>query len=360
MIKALSLFIKISLIVVAAIWIMGQEGQIVFSWNEYRFLIDTSFFILLTLIAAALIILMDRVWRYLISFPQLFGRYRREINHQKGLKALTSGLSAVAAGDTKRAVDQAKKAKAHLPQDTSLALLLQAQAARLDGREDDARQSFAGLLEHEDTAFLGIRGLLQSALDAGKKQEALGFAKKAQEKYPKQKWIHETLYSLEKDLGKWEDAEKTLMRFPKLGIQSKAGIIPEQLFLLRKSAQSHQQNGQSEHALKTLKKAHKIAPHEALTASELISQYLEKNKRQSAINVFKKTWKHMPSDILAGQWHDLMPSSYQGKPAKIMGWYEKLISMDEEATPAYLAAANAAKEIGLDGQADRYISMAKA
>ncbi len=358
MIKALSLFLKISLIVAATIWIMGQEGQIILQWNDYRFFIDSGFFILLTLIAAALIILLDRIWRYVINFPQLFGRYRREINHQKGLKALTSGLTAVAAGDTKRAVDQAKKAMAHLPQNTSLALLLQAQAARLDGREDDARKSFAGLLEHEETAFLGIRGLLQSALDAGKKQEALGFARKAREKYPKQKWIHETLYSLEKDLGQWQDAEKTLLRFPKLGIQNKEGIIPEQLFLLRKAAQAYQQNGDGSQALKTLKKAHKIAPYDSLTASELIRHYLDKNKRQAATTVFKKTWKHMPSDILAAQWHDLMPPSYQGKPAKIMGWYEKLIAMDEEAAPAYLAAANAAKEIGLDGQADRYISMA--
>src|SRR3546814_2760390 len=67
-------------------------------------------------------------------------------------------------------------------------MLLSAQAAQLNGDETAARRYFEAMLEKDDTAFLGIRGLLTQALKAGDDAEALRLARRAHRLRPDAAW----------------------------------------------------------------------------------------------------------------------------------------------------------------------------
>src|SRR5690606_10704777 len=91
----------------------------------------------------------------------------------RGLRALSLGYSAIAAGDAKIAAYQAHRARTLLPADRGMAVLLEAQAARLRGDRTGALEHYETLLTDKDTAFLGLRGLIAAAAEDGDTATAL-------------------------------------------------------------------------------------------------------------------------------------------------------------------------------------------
>lgn len=186
MIKALWFALRTGLFIAAAVWIADQPGDVRIDWKDYTFTLQLGFFLLLIVVAIMLSIFLYRVIKTFVDFPRSLGRYNEIRRKEKGYEALTIGLTAVAAGDARVALAQAKKTRKFMPEDTGLPLLLQAQAARLDGREEDAARSFTALLEDKNASFLGVRGLLQRALDGDDPAAALSMARKALDLHPKQ------------------------------------------------------------------------------------------------------------------------------------------------------------------------------
>ena len=81
----------------------------------------------------------------------------------RGYKALTQGMVAVAAGDAQEARRQARKAENFLA-DPPLTMLLSAQAAQLSGDDKAAGKFFKKMSERKDTKYLGIHGMLNQAI----------------------------------------------------------------------------------------------------------------------------------------------------------------------------------------------------
>ena len=100
-----------------------------------------------------------------VGVPLDHGRARRAARRlgreppPPGLSRADTRPPAVAAGDAKEAQKQAKKAEKLLGE-PPLTLLLSAQAAQLAGDRDGAKRAFNTMLEDEQTAFLGLRGLI--------------------------------------------------------------------------------------------------------------------------------------------------------------------------------------------------------
>src|SRR5690606_23953069 len=105
-------------------------------------------------------------------------RRRADQRREAGFRALTLGLAAVAAGDAEEARRQAREAD-RLLRDPSLTRLLSAQAAALNGDTAAAAKYFAALRDNDDTAFLGLVGLLRQALARGDDERALELADEA-------------------------------------------------------------------------------------------------------------------------------------------------------------------------------------
>ena len=206
MFRALWFVVKLVLIVALVVWVAERPGNVRLDWvdlqgNEFVINVQIGLFLAALIGVCLLSIMIYSVIKGFADFPKSFSNYKEIKAREKGYTALTKGLAAVAAGDTKAANKQAEKARKFLPDDTGLPLLLDAQAARLDGRESDAAESFVALLEDKNASFLGVRGLLQSALDAQDYETAYTLASKALSSYPKQEWVLKIAFDLQVRLG---------------------------------------------------------------------------------------------------------------------------------------------------------------
>ena len=150
MLRALFFAVKVGLLVAAAVWIAERPGAVEISWLGYDIHAHVGVF-LLALLAGFL--LLSFAFRALALPLWLKHRHGRK-KHERGYRALTRGLSAVAAGDVREAEKRAAQARRFLPGDGGLPLLLEAQTARLKGDEAAAAQAFEKLLSAPDTAFL--------------------------------------------------------------------------------------------------------------------------------------------------------------------------------------------------------------
>jgi HemY protein len=209
--------LKLAILIAGAIWIADRPGHVSFDWLGWR--VDTSVGVLLAalrlLMAAAAV--LYRLWHVIVRGPRRLSERRGERQRLKGYRALTQGMVAVAAGDAEEAKRQARIAHGLL-KEPPLTLLLAAQAAQLSGDETAARRYFTAMLERPETAFLGMRGLLNQALAKGDVGEALKLASKAHEERPQAGWAAKALLDLELKQGEWISARRTAKAAEKLKV----------------------------------------------------------------------------------------------------------------------------------------------
>ena len=191
--RALVLFLALALVAFAAVWLAERPGSVVFDWGDLR--IETSAAVAATALFLALVAVLAlyRLWRRLAAGPVAW-RQRRESNRQRrGYAALTQGLVAVAGGDAGEGRKLARRARSLL-EEAPLTLLLQAQAAQLEGDEAAAKGHFEALRAQPETEFLGVRGLLVLAKRAGQRARARHLAEAAFRLRPDAAWAAEELY----------------------------------------------------------------------------------------------------------------------------------------------------------------------
>jgi HemY protein len=208
---------KLAILIAAAIWVADRPGHVSFDWLGWR--VDTSVGVLLAalLLLMALAAILYRLWHIIVRGPRRLAERRGERQRLKGYRALTQGMVAVAAGDAEEAKRQARIAHGLLSE-PPLTLLLAAQAAQLSGDETAARRYFTAMLERPETAFLGMRGLLNQALAKGDTAEALRLASKAHAERPQAGWAAKALLDLELKQGEWITARSTAKAAEKLKV----------------------------------------------------------------------------------------------------------------------------------------------
>ena len=360
MIKALWFMVKVALLAALAVWVAERPGVVRLEWLDYRFTVHVGLFLLVSLLGVLLSIFIYNVIRTFVDFPKSYRRYLEIRQREKGYRALTLGLTAVAAGDTKIAVYQAHRVTKFLPEDRGLPLLLQAQAARLDGREEDARQSFIALLESPDAAFLGVRGLLQAALDMRNYPKALELAHQALKLHPKQKWILRIVYDLQIKLRDWAKARETLYRAEKAGAFLPDKARSDRVAMLLAEAEADMENNNRLAALEKAKKAIKYDPAFVPAVSLAARLYNQTGNRRKAVRLVEKIWAVNPHPEFIAIWDALAPAGQSKKPLERLNWLEKLLSINGDAPAGLIEAGRMAMEESLWGQARSYFTRAEA
>ena len=178
MIKILRLVLIIGLVALVVSWFNKQSGISQIQWLGYQIQISTSILVGLVIIFTALIMLIDRVLRFLRNLPNMMAygwQYRRKTN---GERALGLGFVALAAGDSRSAQKQAKKAEKLLGKGL-LPDLLAAQAAHLSGDKNAARRYFAQLSKNKDAAYYGLIGIMKLQSQNKDHERSLAAAQKA-------------------------------------------------------------------------------------------------------------------------------------------------------------------------------------
>src|SRR5690606_24649256 len=209
MLRAILFCLIVAAFVAVAYWFAEHPGDVTIAWQGY--IIDTEVGILaLAVVALALALtILFSLLRFVFRAPGRWRRSWRLRRRERGYRALTLGMVAVAAGDPDEARRQARRADALLGE-PPLTMLLAAQTAQLNGDHAAARRYFEQMLERPETAFLGLRGLLVQAQREGDADRAVERAERANRLRPGTSWVLETLFDLQVKARRWGDAERTL------------------------------------------------------------------------------------------------------------------------------------------------------
>ncbi len=359
MVRALWFILKIAILAAGAIWIAERPGTVEIDWQGYTLHIHFGFFCLVLALTLLFALLLFRVLSFLFGLPRKATGFRKENLRRKGELALTRGMVAVAAGDTALASRYAKEARGRLPDDKGLVLLLEAQAARMRGDREAAGQALQGLLGNKDTAFFGVRGLMQAALETGETDKALTYAHKAQEMYPRQPWILKITYELQLRNRDWVEAEKTLKKAERTGAVPKDKARSDRAVLFIARGDDNMAEGLRMNAGEMYKKAHKLDPLFLPAALRLVAHYIADGKRRSAISVLEKAWKAGPHPEMVPLWDKVAPKNKPGDPMVRLRWFERLLALKPDSAEGQMAVARAAMDDGLWGEARAYLKQAE-
>ena len=192
MIRLIALLLVWGTLGVAGAW-LAESGMVDIQWGDYDVRIHGGLLVaaLVTVVIAAVVVY--ELWHWLVGIP---GRRRERTRHRRevmGYQALAHGMVAAASGDAVAAAERSRQS-IRLLEDEPAALLLQAQTAQLEGKDDVAQLKFKTMLDASPTEFLGLRGLLADAVKRGAYDEALELARRAHRLRPTTPWVLTTLF----------------------------------------------------------------------------------------------------------------------------------------------------------------------
>ncbi len=360
MIKTLWFMVKIGALVALALWVAERPGFVTVEWLGYDIRAHVGLFLVALLAVILLSIFIYNIIKTFVDFPKSYRRYNEVKRFEKGYRALTIGLSAVAAGDAKIANEQARRASALLKDDGGLALLLKAQAAKMDGRETEAQAAFETLTQSKDAAFLGVRGLLQAALEKGDDEGALAAARKALEVQPRQPWVIKTVYDMELRLRDWPAARASLRRAEKRGAITKAQAQSDRIAMWHVEGEALVAEGRRDAALGVFERAYKLDKSFVPSVVALARMCHQTGNRRRAVRLVERAWKAEPHPDLAQMWDALISRDRSKKSLGRMQWFERLLKLRADTSAAQMAAGQVAAEEGLWGEARGYFERAAA
>lgn len=344
MLRALWFIVKVALLVAAAVWVADRPGAIHLSWLDYEIDMQVGFALLCLLAFLMLTLMIHSGLLGLIGIKRRINARRERRKTVRGLRALALGYGAIAAGDAKIAAYQAHRARSLLPADRGMAVLLEAQAARLRGDRTAALAHYETLLEDRDTAFLGLRGLIAAAAENGDTETALRHAQKAQDLYPRSPWIIRTLYTLEVRSGAWDAAWKTLNTAERRTVIDHDTARGDRIAL--HVAQADDAAHRDDHAgeYTHLRRAYKLDPAFVPVVARLVKQALGYKRRKDAVKMLEKAWTANPHPELAALWNEAAPHNKPYDALTRLRWMERLLELTPDHAEAHLAAAQVAGE----------------
>jgi HemY protein len=291
------LVVAVGLSLVAA-WLADHPGRVSLIWQGVQ--IETSVAVLvvgLVLLGVLLVILFE-ILRLVRGAPRRFGQRRRRSRIDRGYHALTQGLVAAAAGDTAAAKALNRRAEKLLDH-TPSTLLLSAQTAQLEGDEGAARIRFQEMLKHQETEFLGLRGLLAQAIKDGDTATALKLARRAYLRRPNTPWVLTTLFDLQTQAGLWTEALSTVGDMARHQLIDRATATRRRAILFHQQAAAQRRVGRPYEALGLAQKAHKLLPSLAPLAVQAAELAEQTNQPRAVRKALEAAWRAQPHPGLA-------------------------------------------------------------
>ncbi|HZP98641.1 MAG TPA: heme biosynthesis HemY N-terminal domain-containing protein [Reyranella sp.] len=337
-----------------AAWLAERPGTVTAQWHGWR--LDTSVGVLL-LAVLVLILLCVALWliyRWLVGAPGALLEGWGESRRRRGYRELTQGLAAAAAGDGAEAQRHARKAE-QLLSEPALTLLLSAQAAQLSGDRDGARRAFTAMLDDEQMAFLGLRGLIGQSLRDGDTAQALAYAERAFKLRPQTPWVVHSLFDMQAQIGQWRAAQETL----DIGLRTKVvtqdkGRTLKALLLVERS-RAAEKAGNDVDATALAREAFGLAPERIAVAGRLAEMQIKSGDGKRAQRTLERAWALAPHPDLAALY---IKASGENDPLKRVAIVRKLADQKPDDLESHLALAQAALDAGLWGEARRHLDAA--
>ncbi|MDP6953302.1 MAG: heme biosynthesis HemY N-terminal domain-containing protein [Alphaproteobacteria bacterium] len=350
MVRVLAYLALVAALSAAGAWIADRPGSVTLIWQGWRLDSSVAVFAAMLAVAALLLASLILLYRWLIVSPRQFRKSREERRRRRGWRALTRGLVAAAGGDSPGARRAAEEAEALLGE-PPVTLLLTAQAAQLDGDQNAAATAFRRMLEHEETEFLGLRGLLVQAVRKGDRETALALARRAFEINPAAAWVLDNLVELEVAEGNWHGAERALDKAVRARRLSRAEGKRKKALFAHQRARIAAGEGRLKEALSEAGAALDKAPDFVPAAVLAIGLMKDSGRMRDARRLAEKTWALSPHPDLAEAYAKLVDDEPLAKVKAL----ETLVAARDDSPAGHLALAEAALGAELWGPARAHL-----
>ncbi|WP_404423190.1 heme biosynthesis protein HemY [Thalassospira australica] len=343
----LGLFILITAILVTCtVWFANNPGTMTIVWLGYRFDGSIGMVALGLLVLSGILVILWRCWSAIANSPNWLGRILGSRRRKKGQQALTMGLLELASGDVRQALKHTRAVDRYLEDDT-LTRLLTAQAAELDGNNDAAKRQFEAMLEKPDSAFFGLRGLLQLSLKSDDRTAALDYAERAHRLRPRNPAVLVTLFDLLLSAKRWDRALTLLVDAQKAGVFNEDELNRRRALLITAKAEDAIADGENAEAIKLLRKALNARPDFTGAAVLLARLYADIDQAAKARDIVLQSWRTSPSAALG----EIYMTSLSGDALSNIKSVEKLVASNPDHIESQLLIAEAALEADLWGMA---------
>ena len=322
---------------ILATWLADRPGTVKIEWEGWG--VDTTVGVVLVLIAifSIAVSLVYQGFLLLRRMPGKISASWRNSRREKGYKALTRGMVAVAAGDAGEARRNADRVSQIL-NDPPLSMLLSAQAAQLNGDEEAAEQFFKEMTKTKDTAFLGFRGLFNQAMKRKDYKVAFELASKAYQGNPKSSWVAEAFLKLQMRHGIWREAINTHNDMLRNNLLNSKEANHFQSALYYQLAIQSLDSGDKLSAKTDLKASIKKNPGFVPGIVELAKLFLVDGKKQKVAKLIEKAWSINPHPDLAKLYGKTCGS---GEKIDQLKHFEKLIIRNSDHLESRIVKARA-------------------
>ena len=351
MVKLIGYGVLLALLVTGAVWLADHPGSVEIEWLSWHLSTSMPVLLLFLLLLAGALFYALRLIAAIASFPGNFSARRQARKRDRGYQALSDGLAAAAAGHTKQASKMAARAEKLLA-DPSLTRVLSAQTAQLTGDESAERTHYEAMRERPETALMGVRGLLELALDQGKRDQALALAREARTLAPGDGKLAELLFTLLMETGQLAEAQELLADAGKRKALSRDQTARRRALVLNERARRAERDSDSKDAVTFAKQALSADPTLADAALRLARLQSAQDLLRQAATVLEKSWKIEPLPEIAAAYANLVPDE---APLQRLRRLEKFAALQPEAWATQRILGETALAAKLWGQARKHL-----
>jgi HemY protein len=275
-------------------WIADRPGEISLIWEGQQY--NTDLIVAVTALVALVAAIMVLWWllRTLWTSPHSVRRFFRARKRDRGYQALSTG-----AGNAILARKMSARARGLIRADQEpLIRVLDAQAALIEGRHDEARRLFQEMSEDPETRELGLRGLYVEANRLGAHEAARQYAETAAEAAPYLPWAAKATLEHRCRAGHWDDAIRLLDQQKIAHVLERHEAERLKAVLLTAKAEDQleaEPSGARDSALKALKLSKGLVP-AAIVAAKA---YMREDNLRKASSTLEQVWKIEPHPEIA-------------------------------------------------------------
>ncbi len=229
--------------------------------------------------------------RVLLTSPQRMQRFFRARRRDRGYQSLSTGIIAAGAGDAAISRKMLKQAGGLLNASSEpLIQLLDAQTFLLEGKHDEARSKFEGMLGDPELRLLAMRGLYMEAQRLGDRDAQRHYAEKAAELAPQLSWAMRAAIDNKTAAGDWDGAIRLLDKQKATHqIERKDADRKRAVLLTALALESTERD--PARAKQAALEAHRLAPSFAPAAVAAAEACFRLNEQRRGVKVLETTWR---------------------------------------------------------------------